>query len=261
VSVYVDLLRYRELFGNLWRRDLRAKYKGSVLGVAWSLVNPLLLMGVYTLVFSLLWKAVGGIPHYPLFLLCGLCVWIFFSSTLTIASRSLVDAAALIRKVRFPRQLVPLSVVATQLVTFAVMLVALMILDFALIPETRKTVWLAPPIAVAIVALVGGVALIVASLNVLFRDVEHLIAALLLPWFFLTPILYSLSQFHHHTLTQVIRYANPITPPIEAIRDPLWAGQMPRLGDVVYLVVAAAVALALGAFVFTRVDDRIAVEL
>jgi lipopolysaccharide transport system permease protein len=266
VSVYVDLLRYRELFGNLWRRDLRAKYKGSVLGVAWSLVNPLLLMGVYTLVFSLLWKAVGGIPHYPLFLLCGLCVWIFFSSTLTIASRSLVDAAGLIRKVRFPRQLVPLSVVATQLVTFAVMLVALMILDFALIPETRKTVWLALPISVAIVALVGGVALIVASLNVLFRDIEHLIAALLLPWFFLTPIIYSFEQLpgavtEHQTLVEFLRYANFITPPINALRDPLFWGRLPGATDVVYLCVAAVVSLVLGAYVFTRADDRVAVEL
>ncbi len=266
MSVYVDLLRYRELFGNLWRRDLRAKYKGSVLGVAWSLVNPLLLMGVYTIVFSVLWRAVGGIPHYPLFLLCGLCVWIFFSSTLTIASQSLIAAGPLIRKVRFPRQLVPLSVVATQLVTFTVMLVVLMAVDFALIPGTRTTVWLAPPIAVAIVALTAGVALVVASLNALFRDVEHLVAALLLPWFFLTPIIYSFDQLpgavsEHHTLVQLLYYGNFVTPPIEALRDPLFWGRLPRATDVIYLCVAAVVSLALGSYVFTRADDRVAVEV
>jgi len=135
------------------------------------------------------------------------------------------------------------------------------VLCLAFVPYSRGTVWVALPLSALFVCFVAGVTLALASLDVLFRDVEHLLASLLLPWFFLTPILYSFSQFHHATLTQVLRYANPITPPIEAIRDPLWAGQMPRLGDVVYLVVAAAVALALGAFVFTRVDDRIAVEL
>ena len=95
----------------------------------------------------------------------------------------------------------------------------------------------------------------------LYRDIEHLVAALLLPWFFLTPIIYSFSQFHHHRLTEVLRYANPLTPPVEAIRAPLWAGNAPRAVDVIYLAVAAVVALALGAFVFRRVDDQIAVEL
>ena len=104
----------------------------------------------------------------------------------------MLDDATLIRKVRFPRQLVPLSVVATQLVTFAVMLAVLIVLCLVVIlPETRDTVWLALPLARAAVALVGGLALAVASANVVFRDVEHLVAALLLPWFFLTPILYA----------------------------------------------------------------------
>jgi ABC-type polysaccharide/polyol phosphate export permease len=87
----------------------------------------------------------------------------------------------------------------------------------------------------------------------------------LLPWFFLTPILYSFDQIRafdeHPNVVRALRWGNPITPPIEAIRRPLWEGEWPRAGDVVYLVVAAAVALALGAWVFTRVDDRIAVEI
>jgi ABC-type polysaccharide/polyol phosphate export permease len=113
---------------------------------------------------------------------------------------------------------------------------------------------------VLLVGLSAGLALALACVNVVFRDVEHLVGALLLPWFFLTPILYSFSQFHHHALTQVIRYANPVTPPIEAIRAPL-LGHMPRAGDVVYLAAACVVSLALGAWVFRRADDRIAVEL
>ena len=167
---------------------------------------------------------------------------------------------------RFPRQLVAFSTIATQAVTFVVMVAILVVLSLAFIPEARSTVWLAPPLALLFAGLVAGLGLIVACLNVLYRDVEHLIAAALLPWFFLTPILWRFAQLpadvqSHHTLLKLLRWGNPIAPPIYAVRDALWLGQAPRAADVVYLVVAAAAALALGAYVFTRVDDRIAVEL
>src|SRR6266536_992288 len=149
-TVYVDLVRYRELFGNLFRRDVQAKYRGSLLGLAWTLANPVLLMAVYLLVFS------------------GL------------------------RKTRFPRQLLPLSVVATHLISFGVMLVVLLALTFALLPRVRATEWLALPLGLAVVAVTCGLALAIASLNVLFRDLEFLVSALLLPLFFLTPVLYPL---------------------------------------------------------------------
>src|SRR5256886_3586291 len=103
MMVYADLLRYRELFANLFRRDLQAKYKGSLLGVAWSLVNPLVLLGIYLLVFSVLWSVVP-VDHAALFLLSGLAIWIFFSTSIHVASRSMLDNANLIRKTRFPRQ-------------------------------------------------------------------------------------------------------------------------------------------------------------
>src|SRR5882757_9922921 len=117
MTVYSDLLRYRELFANLFRRDFQAKYKGSLLGIFWSLLNPLVLLGVYLVVFGVLLKSPKTIPHYPLYLLAGLACWIFFSVALQSAARSLVDSAELIKKVRFPRQLVALSMVATQAVT------------------------------------------------------------------------------------------------------------------------------------------------
>ena len=225
------------------------------------LLPPLVLMGVYLLVFHVLWRA-ANVPHYSLYLLAGLAPWVFFATTVQAGSRAMLDNAPLIRKTRFPRQLVGVRRRRDE--------------PRHLRRDARDPAGALPRVraglarhgldrAAALRALRRAsspeLTLALASLNVLFRDVEHLLASLLLPWFFLTPILYSFSQFHHATLTQVLRYANPITPPIEAIRDPLWAGQMPRLGDVIYLVVAAVVALALGAFVFTRVDDRIAVEL
>ena len=264
MAVYADLLRYRELFANLFRRDFQAKYRGSVLGILWSLINPLALMGVYLVLATVLWK--GNIPHYPLYLLAGLTCWLFFATSLQTASRSLLDSAELIRKVRFPRQLVALSVVATQLVTFAVMLAILVVLSLVFVPAARSTVWLAIPLAALFAGLVAGISLVVACANVLFRDVEHILTAALLPWFFLTPILWTFTSVgghlqSHHKLSDVLRWGNFVAPAIYAVRDPLWLGRVPRIADIVYLAVAAVVALALGAFVFARVDDRIAVEL
>jgi len=265
MTVYADLLRYRELFANLFRRDFQAKYKGSILGVAWSLLNPLVLLGVYLVVFGLLFQNTD-IPHYPIYLLAGLACWLFFSVSLQTAARSMVDSAELIKKVRFPRQLVAFSMVATQAVTFVVMVAILIVLSLVFVPEARSTVWTVIPLAALVACLVAGLALLVACANVLFRDVEHILAAALLPWFFLTPVLWSFATLpakakEHTVLLDVLRWGNPIAPPIAAVRDALWSGAPPRLADVLYLAVAAALALLLGAVVFRRVDDRIAVEL
>ena len=264
-TVYGDLVRYRELFGNLFRRDVQAKYRGSILGLAWTLANPVLLMAVYLFVFSVLWKTpFGSEGHYALFLLVGLSAWIFFAASLQSASRSMLDNANLIRKTRFPRQLVPLSIVATHLLSFAVMFAALMALNFALLPRVRDTLWLALPLGVAVVAITSGLALAIASLNVLFRDIEFLVAALLVPLFFLTPVLYPLSDpqiARHAWALDLIHWGNPLSPMVEAIRDPLFYGRLPGLADTLYTVVAAVAALVLGAFVFSRVDDQIAVEV
>jgi ABC-type polysaccharide/polyol phosphate export permease len=265
MTVYADLLHYRELFANLFRRDFQAKYKGSLLGIFWSLLNPLMLLGVYLVVFGLIFPN-GKVPHYPIYLLAGLACWIFFSVSLQSSARSMIDSAELIKKVRFPRQLVAFSMVATQAVTFVVMIAIVVVLSLVFIPEARSTVWTAIPLAVVFAALVAGLSLLVACLNVLFRDIEHVLTAALLPWFFLTPILWNASTLpasalRHHRLLEVLHWGNPIAPPIYTVRDALWSGHLPRLADVVYLLVATAVALALGAWVFTRVDDRIAVEL
>ena len=265
-TIYADLFRYRELFGSLFRRDLRAKYHGSVLGLAWSLAHPVVLMLVYLFVFSVLLSIqTADYEHYWLFLLAGLPVWVFFSTSLQSAARSLLENANLIRKVRFPRQLVPLSMVATQLVGFVVMLAIVVVLSLVYVPEARDTVWLALPLSALAVCLVAGLALAVASLNAIYRDVEHLVAALLLPWFFLTPVLYSLESIpgvqEYPRLVDVVHWANPLTPAIEAIRDPLFFGVAPAAGDVIYLAASAVLSLGVGAWVFSRVDDRVAVEV
>jgi lipopolysaccharide transport system permease protein len=264
VSLYADLVRYRELFLNLFRRELLVKYRGSPLGLAWTLINPLVLVGVYTLVFSVLWRAFS-IPHYPLFILSGLLVWIFFQSSLQSASASLLGHANLVKQVKFPRQLLPLAVVGTNLLSFCVMLAVILPLNLVIVPATRSTFWAAILLAVPLIGLVSGLSIVLAAATVVFRDVEHLLVTVLLPWFFLTPIFYTFGQLprldEHAWVADVLHYGNFVTPPLLAIRDPLFFGRLPSGGDTAYTIGAAAVALALGAFVFHRVDDQLAAAL
>jgi lipopolysaccharide transport system permease protein len=167
--------------------------------------------------------------------------------------------------VRFPRQLLPLSVVASNLVTVAAMLAVILPITLWLLPETRSTFWAAFPMLLPLTGLVSGLAVLIACANAFFRDVEHLVGAVLLPLFFLTPIFYNFDQLPglegNERLVDVMYYGNFMVPMVEAIRDPLFFGEMPNGGDILYSFVAALVALALGAFVFRRVDDRLAAEL
>src|SRR3954465_1569114 len=264
MSTYADVYRYRELLGNLFRRDLQAKYRGSALGVLWTVANPIMLMGVYLLVFGVVWPspfAQGG--HYPLFLLSGLALWTFFASAAQAATRSMLDNANLIRKTRFPRQLVPLSVVFAHLVSFAAMLALLLAINFIALPRVRATEWLAIPLALLFVGMVCGFGLLVLSLNVLFRDVEFIVAALLVPLFFLTWVLYGLDTVvaTHRNVGSAIHWVNPLSPAVEALRAPLFLGTLPRWTDFVYLLAECFVSLALGAWVFGRIDDQIAIEV
>jgi len=263
VTLYADLLRHGDLFLNLFRRELRVKYRGSVLGLGWTLVLPLALMSVYTVVFSVLLGAVS-IDHYPLFLLSGLVTWVFFQGALQSSCTSLLGQASLVKQVRFPRQLLTFAVVGTNVVTLVVMFAVLVPVNFIFIPETRTTFWAALPLLVPLVALAGGIALVLATLTVVFRDVEHLLTAILLPWFFLTPVFYNLDLQQisgHPHLVQLLHWGNPVAPLVIAIRDPLFFGQLPHLGDVIYVFVVGFIALAVAALIFRRLDDQLAAQL
>src|SRR3954468_12890529 len=146
MSTYADVYRYRELLGNLFRRDLQAKYRGSALGVLWTVANPVMLMGVYLLVFGVVWASpFAQGDHYPLFLLSGLALWTFFAAAVQSAARSMLEHRNPIRKTRFPRQLVPLSFVFAHVVSFAAMLVLLLVINFIALPRVRATEWLGGP--------------------------------------------------------------------------------------------------------------------
>jgi lipopolysaccharide transport system permease protein len=264
VSLYTDVIRYPDLFMNIFRRELYGKYRGSVLGLVWTLINPLALMAVYTLVFSVLLKAFQ-IEHYPLFVLSGLLTWVFFQSAVQMSCSSLFAQPTLVKQVRFPRQMLPLAVVATNVVTLAAMLVVVVGVNLIFIPETRTTFWAALPLLVLLVALASGLAVVFGYITVVYRDVEHLMNTIFLPWFFLTPIFYTLDQLPglqgREWVADVLYYVNFVTPFVEAIRDPIFFGEPPDLGDVLYCVVAGFASLVLGVLVARRMDDQVAATL
>ena len=255
---------YAYLFEQMVRRELRRKYKGSALGVLWYLVNPLVLAAAYAVMFSLVLRY-DAIEDYPLFLLLGIVVWVFFSQSLLAASESLIEQGALVRKVRFPRETIPASVVATQLVIFAVLFCLLVPVALAVRGSASPALLLLPLVVAALAAFVLGLALAVAVLHAYFRDVAPILAAALLPWFFVTPIFFRPDDFpglaDRPWLGTLLEWGNPVAPFIEAIRDVLYDGRAPAAGTLAYVGAAAVVALLAGRAVFARMQGELAVVL
>lgn len=257
----------RELFVNLTRREIRGRYKGSWLGVVWSLVTPLVMMGAYTLVFTVVFQVgrLGEIPNYSLFLLTGLALWVFFAGTLTTAASSLIGNAGLVKKVRFPREIVPVAATVSQGLAGAMIVVVLIPLNLWQMPGDPKAMLLLPVVLLACVMMVTGAALAISVLNVYFRDIEHIVAALTLPWFFLTPILYTFDTFplatQHAWTVDVLKYVNFVTPFILALQDVLYWGLVPSARLFAYIFGVGALFLGFGYVIFKRMERDLAVEL
>lgn len=256
--------RNAPLYRNLVRREVRQRYKGSALGLGWTLLNPLIMVAAYWLVFKFLFGST--IPHYALFMFVGLMVWTLFYGGITVASSSLVANASLVTKVSFPRQIIPLaSMTANSVIAGAMLAIALplcLILgDGSLLPLVLLPVFLA-----LTAVLTVGFGLLLGALNVYFRDVEHILTALSVPWFFLTPIFYTYdtlpeSAQAHQWLVNVLHYGNPISPFVIATQDVLFFGTWPSLADSLYCVVASGVMLVVGVRAFHRLEGEMAVEL
>jgi lipopolysaccharide transport system permease protein len=259
------LTSYGELLRTLLRREIRVRYKGSALGLVWTLIYPLAMMGVYTLVFSVLWKTAGNIPHYPLFVLTGLAVWSFFQASVQLGSASLIASADLIKKVWFPRELVPAAAVLGQTVVAGIMFAILIPVNLAFVPETVRTLALVVPFFAALVCLALGLAWIFSVANVFYRDIEHLLAVLFLPWFFLTPVLYGLDLFPaaaaHPWVIHLMRYGNPVTPYVEGIRAVILQASVPGASLLIYIFLVGPLTALLGLWVVQRYEDRVAIEL
>ena len=259
------LTGYRELLRTLLRREIRVRYKGSALGIVWALIYPLAMMGVYTLVFSVLWKTAGNIPHYPLFVLTGLAVWGFFQASVKLGSASLISSAELVKKVWFPRELVPAAAVLAQTLVAGIMFAILIPVNLAFVPETARTLALIVPFLAALLCLALGFAWIFSVANVFYRDIEHLLAVIFLPWFFLTPVLYGLEQLPaanaHRPLIYVLRYGNPVTPYVEGIRAVTLQAVVPGVALLAYIFLAGPLVALIGLWVVQRYEDRLAIEL
>lgn len=244
------------------RREVRQRYKASAFGLLWTLINPLVMVVAYWFVFSYVFPTSSNDP-FALFLFVGLAAWGTFMGAAQSAASSLVANATLVTKVRFPRQIVPLSAMTGSWFTAGAMFAIAVPLCLAF-GHGSQLPWLSvPPMLVLLAAMTLGFGLLLAAVNVYFRDTEHILAALALPWFFLTPILFSLDQIppSDQWASDLLHYANPVSPFVISIRGALFEGQWPAGTDVVYSVVAAGVLLATGLAVFRRLEPEMAVEL
>lgn len=220
-----ELFHYREMFTGLVNRDVRARYKGSVLGFFWSLLNPLLQMGIYSLVFSVYMRI--DIPNYSLFLFCGLLPWAWFATTLVNATSAVVANSNLIKKVYFPLEILPLVNVTSNLINFLLSLpVLFLFMALRGIPFTASLLFL--PLLILVQFLVTlGLSLLLSTLNAFFRDIEQLISPLLLVWFYITPIIYQAKSIPANF--QFLYYLNPMGPLITGYHNVLFEGRPPEL--------------------------------
>lgn len=262
--VRAGLARHFPLYRNLVRREVRQRYKGSFLGLAWTLINPLLMVGAYSLVFHYVWKVVDLSP-YALFLFVGLTVWTFFLGGAQTAASSLVGNATLVKKVRFPREILPLSAMTGNGFTAGAMFIIALPLCLLFAPGSPETMLVLPFFIVFLATFTAGLGLALSALNVYMRDVEHILVAISTPWFFLTPIFYTFEtlpgvQLDPWVLT-VLYYANPITPYVSAFQGAMFFGDWPGLGTWLYCAAVGAATLVIGLRIFRRLDGEFAVEL
>ncbi|MBX9246687.1 ABC transporter permease [Actinotalea ferrariae] len=277
MSILSELRDSRELVANLTRREVKGKYKRTVLGQLWSLANPLAAMLVYTLVFSFIIKIepdVGdpsGLDIFAVWLLCALLPWSFFTNVVTGGMASLVGNENLIKKVYFPRSALVVangfSAFFTWSTEMAVLLVVLLVVGSAVLP------WL--PLVVVVMAVLYvfalGISLLLSIANVYFRDTQHFVAILFQIWFYATPIVYPgtlVSErsdrmgplFGSVTLEDLYRL-NPMERFAEVFRNLLYDNRMPELVDLLVIIAWAVGALVVGALVFTRHSKRLAEAL
>jgi ABC-2 type transport system permease protein len=274
MSRVAELGASRELLINLTLRELRGKYKRSVLGWSWSLLNPLAMMLIFTMVFRIFLKigvpkgSPSGLANFAFFLLCGLLPWNFLANGMGGSMGGLIGNANLIKKVYFPREILVVANVASWTVSLviemAVLCIALLIAGNFVIP------WLLPLLLlIALQSLfVVGVGMTLSVTNVYFRDVQHLIGIVLQLWFYATPIVYPISVVpaHGHVFgaelpVLAIYRLNPMVRFVDAYRACLYDLRFPSGADIAYLVAVTAAVVTLGYLVFGRLEPRLAEEL
>jgi len=262
-SPALQMIEFRGLLATLVGRELKARYRGSALGFAWSLLNPLLLLGVYSFVFGYVFVQGRAelVDPYAIFLITGLFPWVWMNSSLLEGTVSLTANAGLIRKAVFPVELLPMVPVLANLVHF---LFALPVIAGALVVAvaTGHDVggWgalLLPVVVVVQLPLISGLALGFAALNVHFKDVRDLLINLLQLMFFMTPILYPVEWVSIPALAGVIRWANPFTPFVLAYQSILFRGTVPDVTIWLHMAAWSTAGWVLGAGLFSRLRSSL----
>ncbi len=254
-----DLVDYRELILNLTQRDLVLKYKGSVLGVAWSLLNPLLQMVIYTAIFSIFLR-IFTLPHYWAFVIGGILFWTFFSTSLVSSSTAFVRNPGLITRVYFPIEVLSLSGVFANFVNFLIPLTILLIVLPIGGVHLGISLVLLPVIVLSILVTTVGLGLIAATVTVFLRDVEHFLQLGIQVFFYASPILYPLQSGtlpHGASKYAQILRLNPLSWYLDSYHAVLYFGIWPSTKEFVAMLACTVVCLVLGCVIFLKLRPRI----
>jgi len=256
-----QLPRYRGLIQSLVSRELKARYRGSVLGFFWSFANPLLLLLVYTFVFSYVMRPPEGIHDYALFLFCGLLPWTWFQTSLVESSGILISGGNLIKKVMFPAEILPIVTVLSNLVHFLFGLIILVVflIYFQAPLQPLELLWF-PVVVLVQLVLTLGFALILSALTVHFRDIKDILGNVMTLWFFATPIIYSWKN----PPPQIRRFlnANPVTHLAVSYQEILYfEGPFGHWKWLLALGMGSIVLFLFGYFLFDRLRDSFAEEV
>lgn len=263
-----ELYERRELLSDFAWRDLRARYKGSVLGFAWNFLNPLLQLAVYYVLFGVLLpvrvvNAFGEAPAYgyAVFLFAGLLPWTFFASSLQSGASSVLANAALVKKVRLPLAVLPAAAVLSSLVNFLLSMVVLAVVVLvAGVPPRLTLLWL--PLLVAVQVVMNlGFAFLLGALAVFFRDVLHILGIALTLWYFLTPIIFPLESIADRPREYFLLHLNPMTSVITGYQRAILDGAAPELGWLAYSAALAVAIFVVGLAVYRRSSDAFEEEL
>ncbi|HVW31248.1 MAG TPA: ABC transporter permease [Acidimicrobiia bacterium] len=266
-----EIVAHHELLLNLVRLELKAKYKASALGFAWSLLNPAMYLVVFYVAFSVILGS--GIPRYPIYLLSGLLVWNFFTAALNSGTGSVVAAQGLVKKVWFPREVLPLASVGAALVHF---FLQLLVLVAALVLFRHPVGWAEMPMLPLalfdLIILAAGFALLLSAANVYLRDMTHFVELALMAWFWLTPIVYAFSQLTNAIGGRAsIALLNPVSPIVLVFQRALYGAYghvldphlsaLWYLRNLVFVTMGSLILLAFGLRVFNRLEGNLAEEL
>ena len=249
-EAWQHFLQYKPLLKELVGRDLKVKYRRSFLGYVWSLLNPLLMMCVMTVVFSYMFRF--DIPNYPLYLITGQTLWTFFNESTNMSMYSVLQNASLIKKVYIPKFIFPISRVLSSFVTMSFSLVAILIVMVLTRAPFSWTILLFPIPLIFLLLFAMGVGMVLSALSVYFRDITHLYGVLTLAWMYLTPIFYPVSALPPKISALV--QANPLCSYITFFRGIVLYGAVPELAVWLRCVGASLFALALGLAVFRKLQ-------